>query len=62
MGQVSPAVEAKLSSMSEHLNRHEYRPAEKLTTSLATTDWMSTKDFIRPLKTLVNLGLVKSSQ
>ena len=48
--------------MAESFTAHDYRAAEKSATTLASSDWASTKDFIRPIKLLATLGLAKSNQ
>ena len=55
-------MEARLLSLAENFARHDYRAAERATATLASSDWSTTKDFIRPIKLLAALGLTKSSQ
>jgi hypothetical protein len=61
-GLIPGPVEARLLSLAESFARHDYRAAERATATLASSDWSTTKDFIRPIKLLAALGLTKSSQ
>ena len=64
MALIPSAVEGKLSAMAESFTVHEYKSAEKVAASIASSssDWASTKDFMRQIKLLATLGLQKSQQ
>ncbi len=62
MSLIPAPVEARLSAIAECFTTHDYRSAEKAATTMASSDWSATKDFIRPIKLLATLGLAKSRQ
>jgi hypothetical protein len=59
---VNASVEAKLSAIAGHFAVYNFKAAEKASSELATSDWANCKDFVKAVKILSNLGLIKSSQ
>ncbi|KAH9094474.1 hypothetical protein LEN26_018312 [Aphanomyces euteiches] len=57
VGELSPNVVKNLHELVQAFARKDFRAAGQIHTSLTTTDWAQHKDWLRGLKTLINLGV-----
>ncbi|ETV97980.1 hypothetical protein H310_09285 [Aphanomyces invadans] len=56
-GELAPNVVKHLHEMVQSFGRSDFRTAGNLHTQLTTTDWAQHKDWLRGVKTLINLGV-----
>ncbi|RHY30630.1 hypothetical protein DYB32_006817 [Aphanomyces invadans] len=56
-GELAPNVVKHLHEMVQSFARSDFRTAGNLHTQLTTTDWAQHKDWLRGVKTLINLGV-----
>ncbi|RLO10251.1 hypothetical protein DYB28_015984, partial [Aphanomyces astaci] len=56
-GELAPNVVKSLHDMVLAFARQDFRSAGQIHTSLTTTDWAQHKEWLRGVKTLINLGV-----
>ncbi len=61
LGQVRADLCERLAAIAAAMAAYNFREAELLVSDMAARDWAATKEFIKGPKTLVALGLAKSS-
>ncbi|KAF0687464.1 Aste57867_20801 [Aphanomyces stellatus] len=57
VGELSPSVVKNLHDMVQAFDRQDFRAAGQIHTALTTSDWALHKDWLRGVKTLINLGV-----
>jgi hypothetical protein len=57
IAELSPSVVKSLHDMAQAFGRQDFRAAQTIHTSLVTSDWALHKDWLRGIKSLIQLGL-----
>jgi hypothetical protein len=59
-GKISADVGAKLQTLAAACAVYDFKAAQKTQVELANADWNTTKDFMKGIRFLISLGLIKS--